>query len=297
MATYSAYGLTIDSELCFPELPAGTSLPDFIIRRATVELPPGMSNGDRRAWADDSTAYLFCRNRGAMRIQAGREIVIEITPGADERIVRNWVLGRGFGVAMFQRGFLVLHASVVRCGDSGVAFVGASGAGKSTLAMAFCREGDHVLEDDHAIIAEGMTPVVLPGSPQLRLRGDSMRSLESSNGPVACAWVSEEKLGWDVRRHFAPSPVPLRQIYVITDSDRYHITPLTAREAGTELAQHSFLSHLLVRAEHTMAHHERCKALASRTTVHRLERPRALSDLDRLVQTLRNSWEATPAFA
>jgi hypothetical protein len=297
MATYSAYGLTIASDLPFPELPARDSPPDLIVRRSAIELPEWMERSERRARAEEETAYLFCRRRGALRIHRGREVLVEPAAGADEPIVRNWVLGQGFGVAMFQRGFLVLHASVVNCDDAGIAFVGGSGAGKSTLAMAFCGRGDYLLEDDHAVVAEGATPMVLPGTPQIRLSENAPQSFGGAVGPVACARVSEEKLGWDFRHRFHAEPVPLRWVFVISDGDEYRTVPLTEIEAGAELARHSFLSSLLVRPESAVRHERRCRRLAGHVSVRRLERPRSLVDVPRLVGVVREAMEAVEVCA
>ena len=295
MATYAAYGLTIASDLAFPELPPRDSRPDLIVRRRAIELPAWMQGSERRAWAGDDTAYLFCRRRGALRIRRGNEVLVEPAAGADERIVRNWVLGQGFGVALFQRGFLVLHASVVNCGGAGIAFVGGSGAGKSTLAMAFCGRGDFLLEDDHAVVAEGAIPTVLPGTPQIRLDEDAPQAFGASSGPVACRRVSEEKLGWDFRHRFQADPVPLRRVYVIRDSDEYRTVALSTAEAGGELVRHSFLAPLLVRPEAAAGHERRCRILADRVSVQRLERPRSYADVPRLVRTIRESMEVVEA--
>lgn len=298
MPSYSAYGLTIESDLRFPELVAADPIvPDLVVRCSTVERPFQAPFSDRRAWAEDGTAYLFCRRRGALRISRGREVLVDASSSADECVVRNWVLGQGLGVAMFQRGFLVLHASVVKCGDTAIAFVGGSGAGKSTLAMAFCRSGDHILEDDHAVVAEGSIPTVMPGTPQVRLHEDTLRSLGISNAFVSCGRVSEEKLGWDARRHFGDTPVPLGQVFIISEGDEYRITPLSVKEGAAELVRHSFLSSLLVRAEHASGHEKRCAALASRIPVQRLCLPRSLDNLHQLVRLVRMPVEAAEACA
>jgi hypothetical protein len=246
-----------------------------------------MQQGERRACALNGTVWLFCRRRGALRIHKGREIVVEPAPGADERIVRNWVMGQGLGVTMFQRGFLVLHASVVRSGGQGIAFAGPSGAGKSTLAMAFSQSGDAVLADDHAVVTNDDIPMVLPAFPQVKLREDTVRNLEESEGPSGCTPVSEEKVGWNIRSHFVSEAVPLNRIYVLAEGEKFRSTPLSPAAAAAALAEQSFLSTLLVKPEAAADHRERCAKLAERVCVERLERPRFLEDLPGTVRQLR----------
>ena len=66
-------------------------------------------------------------------LRAGREILIDLAPSADDDEVRSYLLGVVFGALCHQRGITPLHASAIDVSDGCVAFVGASGAGKSTL--------------------------------------------------------------------------------------------------------------------------------------------------------------------
>jgi hypothetical protein len=284
---YFAYGITIESEIPLPELPVGFGKPELTVRRSGVKIPPEMPRADRKGWAGNGTVWLFCRRRGTLQIDRGREIVVDAAPGADERIVRNWVTGPGLGVAMFQRGLLVLHASVVESAGSGVAFLGASGAGKSTMAMAFCRSGDLMLADDHAVVAAEESPaLVLSGFPQIRLREDVLSCLERAEEPVGRAPVSEDKLGWNAWRRFAWRAAPLRRAYVLAEDAQVSITPLPLSEATVELVQHSFLSSLLIKPDLMSRHKERCAALAAKVPVSRLARPRELAGLPDLMRRL-----------
>jgi len=288
MGLYSAYEIVIESEIPLPELSRSQSAPDLVVRRSHVARTPPQSGEGRKSWAENGTVWLFCCRRGALRISAGREILVDPAPGADDRIVRNWVLGQGLGIAMFQRGFLVLHSSVVRSGDHAVAFLGASGAGKSTMALAFCREGDCLVADDHAVVAEDRAPVaVLSGFPQLKLREDALRHFEAREGPVRRLRVAEEKLGWTVRERFAPSSVPLHALYVLAEEDDLCITALNLADATSELMRHSFLASLLVKPESAARHRRRCMALALQVPVFRLARPRVLDGLPVLLHCVR----------
>lgn len=293
MGLYSAYEIVIESDIPLPELSPGRSGPDLVVRRSHVARVAPQSGDGRRSWAENGTVWLFCGRRGALRISGGREILVDPAPGADDRIVRNWVLGQGLGVAMFQRGLLVLHSSVVRSGSHAVAFAGASGAGKSTMALALCRDGDCLVADDHAVVAEDRAPVaVLSGFPQLKLREDALRHFELREGPVPRLHVAEEKLGWTVRKQFAPSSVPLQSIYVLAEDSDVCISRLNLADATSELVRNSFLCSLLVKPESAVRHRRRCMALALRVPVFRLARPRVLDGLPVLLHRVRDHVES-----
>jgi hypothetical protein len=286
MASYRAYGLTIQSDLLLPQLDESTSAPDLTVRCGLVDLPSAFPSVGRRVWSENGTVWLFCGKRGALRIRDGREIVVDPAPGVDVRIIHNWVIGQGLGVAMSQRGLFVLHAGVVKVGDAGVAFMGPSGSGKSTMVMALCHAGCAVLADDHAVIDDLEKPMVLSGFPQVKLREDSLRTFQRDGSTDGCAKVSEEKLGWHVRENFAPSSVPLRSIYLLAEGSVVRITKLEGEEAAAELARNSFLASLLIKPECAATHHQRSIRLAGRIPVRRLERPRSYTDLPDLVRVL-----------
>jgi hypothetical protein len=286
MASYSAYGLIIQSELALPQLDESSADPDLTVSCGRIDPPSALPTFGRRVYSQNGTIWLFCGKRGALRIRNGKEILVDPAPGADSRIIHNWVVGQGLGVAMAQRGLLVLHAGVVNLGHAGVAFMGPSGSGKSTMVMALCRAGYKILADDHAVIDDKNQPTVLSGYPQVKLREDSLRTLAAFSDTAGCTRVSEEKLGWDIRDNFAPCAVPLRSIYVLAEAPEVRITTLDPHEASVELARNFFLSSLSIQPDCVPAHLRRSARLAARVPVRRLERPRSYTDLPCLIRLL-----------
>ncbi|MGD0201488.1 MAG: hypothetical protein ABSD27_12120 [Bryobacteraceae bacterium] len=292
MSRYTAYGLLIESELPLPELRPDGQLADVSIRRGSIQLPAGGPAGDRQRWVRDGVVYLSCRRRGALRIAAGSEILVSPAPGADERIIRNWVLGQGLGIIMHQRGFLVLHASAVEFEKSAVVFVGGSGSGKSTLALAMCRQGHGVLSDDYAVISTAPDPPLVQGGfPQLKLRPDSLAGLGAASPQSTGHRVSEEKLGWNIQAQFAAGPLPLRAVYVLRSGDAAGIVEIPAGAAPAELARHSFLAASLSASEVSADWLGRCAELAAKVRVAMLQRPTQFDGLPDLVRLTKGDLE------
>jgi Serine kinase of the HPr protein, regulates carbohydrate metabolism len=291
MASYCAYGLIIQSNLDLPQLEESSATPDLTVRRGRVDAPFAFPRAGRKVWSENGTVWLFCGKRGALRIRDGKEILVDPAPGVDARIIHNWVIGQGLGVAMSQRGLFVLHAGVVKVGHAGVAFMGPSGSGKSTMVMALCHAGYAVLADDHAVIDDRHGATVFSGFPQVKLREDSLRTFRRHGDAVGCGKVSEEKLGWDIRENFAPCSVPLRSIYVLAEAPEVRITELSQEEAAAELGRNSFLSSLSIKPACAVTHLERSTRLAARVPLRRLERPRSYTDLPSLVRLLEEAHE------
>ena len=149
---FSAYDLSIDSELAMPELLPGrhTGVPDVHIRLGSVTvdgLPQGKQLGPF-LWVAAETLWLEIPHIARFLISQGNEIIIDPEPGIDEDSVRVFLLGPVIGALLFQRGYLVLHGNAIRIGDQCLVCVGHSGVGKSTLAAGFMQRGYDILADD-----------------------------------------------------------------------------------------------------------------------------------------------------
>lgn len=150
---YAAYGLSISSDLALPELLAGTEnsgAPDVLF--------------DLSAAPGENPAQSFCRlgreitqmgwpGVGIFHLEAGRRVRIWPAPGVPETTLRAFLLGPVLSTLLYQRGFLVLHASSVALRDArgdwgAIGFLGNSGEGKSTMAAAMHARGHRMMSDD-----------------------------------------------------------------------------------------------------------------------------------------------------
>ncbi|HEY1426254.1 MAG TPA: hypothetical protein VGF50_06235, partial [Caulobacteraceae bacterium] len=115
MRHYRIGGLLVESDLALQgAIPAPPGPPDATIRLADVPRtledapvrgPQWMASGDR--------FLLSVPNVARFLISGGREIAIELAPGAAAGDAQVFLLGTGFGMLQLQRGRMVLHASAV----------------------------------------------------------------------------------------------------------------------------------------------------------------------------------------
>jgi hypothetical protein len=105
-------------------------------------------------------------------IEGGGRITVERHPGADDDLVRLLLSGTPLGLALAQRGVLVLHASVVvDARGRAIALAGGPADGKSVLAAALVERGYRLLSDDLCclrVCGDGRA-LALPGAAQLVL--------------------------------------------------------------------------------------------------------------------------------
>jgi len=282
------YNLGLQSFLPLPLAARYHSAPDIVVRQGAVPRPPHQVLGDGSLFAATAEgAYVAWDGVGACLVRDGREVVVA-QEGGDPTLLPLLILGPAMTLLLQQRGYTVLHGSVVAFEAGAVAFLGDSGAGKSTLAAALDGRGRKVVADDLTVVEfAGEQPYALPGPPQLRLLPDSVRALgyDPASIPIIHASMSKHGLGVAARSHGAR--VPLRQIYLLSEQRERVSAPLGAREAFLELARYYYLHPVaLLQATGGEAQLLKCATLAERVPVRRLRRHPALAELGTLDQLI-----------
>ena len=289
MYTYTAYNQRIRSVFELSELPmidTTTVDADVEIRRSTVEPVPNTveGTGGRRIVATPDAVRLTYDPIGSFLVKDGNEILCDTVDEDVEkkesfrRLIENVMLG----LTLYQRGYLVLHASAVSVDGNAAVFIGPRGAGKSTTAAAFDREGYSVLEDDVvAIRFDDGVPTVMPGVPQLRLKSDAATALgvEETTTPSEDSWYDKHML----QIQDVPNPAPLRGCYLLADGEGCTLESVPGGEQILNLVTQTYARELLSDTDQSKEHFEQCSRLTEWTPVQRLRRPRLHNQLPSIV--------------
>jgi hypothetical protein len=291
LPTYTAFGLSIASELELTDLPAGPQATDMTVRYGGIQPRPDATAHDdqRRVAVDADAVTIFWDGFGAVRIAGGTEIVVDRVPGVDDGFYRQIVQNIALGVALHQRGMFTLHGSAIALPAGAVGFVGWKGAGKSTAASALFARGHNLVADDVMAIDTAQTPpLVMPGIPSMKLWPASVEAaLGEDAGDLPALFETTEKRIREVSDRFAPAPLPLRRIYVLAfGGDAPRIEPLSPRESLIELVSQSYALRFIGNRGADRAHLLHAQRLANQGLVARLSRPRDLDALDRMAETI-----------
>ena len=289
MTKVVAYGLTIQSEIPLPEAPATKAIPQVTVRLGKVEKPLGRPDAERSYAIDRDRFRVYWRGAGTFLISLGREVAIEPEPDAEEEVVRQYLLGPALGVLLHQRGFLVLHASVVSIGGAVVGFLGEKGGGKSTMAAALNARGHALVTDDVLPVLPCMdgAPMIQPGLPHFKLWPEAVEASFGENPTTLVRLSSKVEKRFRVAKVAAEQkPMPLQRLYVLDRGEMLESMPMTPSMALLALVRHSYLSHLMKSLDGTRENFLQCSRLVRYLPVHRLQRPRNLNALGKIVQLL-----------
>lgn len=281
----SAFGLHIATELPLPEFTPvyGTCVP--------VDAEVTFGSGDDwiaairhlpSSWKVDSKEALFWfRGVAGFRVIDGRKIIVSPEPGIDHSLLRMYVEGMMIATLLFQRGFFVLHSSVVRIGSFAIALLGHVGAGKSSTAAALHARGHAVVSDDNAAIElRAPQPEVTPAFPFLKVFPAIAESLGFAKDTLTQMHVSQPKSVHPVSDLFPDQPLPLDRIYVLTREPISGIERVSAPDAIIEIVCNSVPTRWKLPGG--AAHLKTCASLAARVPVYRIRTFDTLPELPQL---------------
>lgn len=243
--SYSAFGLSIRSELELPELVEGSAPFDVTIRFGTVPENLDEPTGRGVLYQVTPTQLLLKIPENAdYLVSRGEEIVIQRAPEVTDAQVRLYLLGGGFGALLHQRGMLPIHGSAIATPRGAVIFAGPSRRGKSTLAWAFHRRGYRILCDDVSTVGfdENGMPLVYPAYPQINLWADVLDRDGTPHADLQAVHPKVEKYGLPARESFDPAPIPLFAIYLLetTNTNELSVTPIKGMEKLRILAINTY---------------------------------------------------------
>lgn len=242
--SYHAFGLGIASALRLPELLSGDGRADVEIHRLASVGRRSLTCGSTPEEMIDAAEWrLTYDDVGVVTVREGRRIELAPLHGASPRTVRLTLLGPAMAVLLHQRGFLVLHASVVELAGRAIAFLGESGAGKSTLAAAFHARGHRLVADDVAAVQLDPHghPRVHAGFPQFKLWPDALAALGRDPTPLRRVEPGIDKRAHRIHDGFADRAVlSLTQVYVVDEGPTVDVKQLPMQEAFLELVRYAY---------------------------------------------------------
>lgn len=280
MYHYSTFGLRIRSDIELPELgePGKEENPDLTITLKPVpeKLPDALYQG-KSFQISPSQVLIRIEQVARYLVSDGREICAEPSPDAEIALVRLFLLGPVIGIALHQKGFLVLHGSSILLENQAIIFAGTSGSGKSTIAGALIRKGFPFLADDLCPLRMELSGnfFLLPSIPQLKLMEDALPDLEFfAESAVRLSSVTA-KYGVSFTEKIQAEPLPVKLIFILQPEPaekEIRIEHLAGIEKFHALKDNTYRFPLLHYMNLTESHFKQVTSLAKKVSVYRIIR-------------------------
>lgn len=291
---YRAFGLTIASEIAFPELLPGEGEPDVRVVYGAVpeHLDAPVKTGVLFEAAKDN--YLL-RVDGVARYLArhGREVLVNRAEGAQDSDVRALLLGSVVTALLHQRNVLVLHAGGVVGRTGAVLIAGHSGQGKSTLLAALAERGYPIVADDEAAITfdSAGQPFVHPAYPRLKLWADAVSRLGRDPADMPRVRAKAGKYAFSVEPGFTQHQVPVAHLCVLERGDDSfpRVEPVSDSDGFTTVRQQTRNPRVLQGLGQLAEHFVLAARFAAQVPISRVARPRdgdTVAEIATLIQAL-----------
>ncbi len=289
---YRAFGLTLLSEIEFPNLPVLENEANAQVWIGPGTLPenlPGAKVSKRYFQASQGKLLVRVKDLGRFLIEDGQRITFETGDGFKATNLRLALINLGLSVILHQRGVLTLHASAVATPNGAVLFCGERRAGKSTLAAGLRQRGWPLVCDDKAALYldENQRVTVIPSFPELRLWKDAMQQLQIS-AEHAEKTPDSDKFNLGLTNGFQREALPLRAIYHLKPANTEQITirAINGMEKFQVVKQNTYTNQFLKGLGLLPEHFSLASAVAAQIPVYRVSRPNQSNQLEALIDQI-----------
>ncbi len=160
----------------------------------------------------------------------------------DSQVLSLFALSEALGIALFQKGYFLLHGSAIHLNGKSVLFLGEPGAGKSTTCAALALEGFPVMSDDLVCVEvkSALDIYVLPAFPQIKIWESSVNGLNIDKIHLNRTLEGVNKYSLESSITFETNNIPLGKTCFLSENtlEIMEYYELTEKEFAIELIKY-----------------------------------------------------------
>ncbi|MGV3466511.1 MAG: aldolase [Heyndrickxia sp.] len=294
---YSAFGLTLQSEISFPELNQVYDIKlkeDIVIEKKNLNQLWNQLYDNKSKFITMETSVMFqVTDTAIFLVEKGKKIVVSPIGVLGDDKIRLFILGTCMSIVLMQRRILPLHGSAIEIDGKAYAFIGKRGAGKSTLASTFVNEGFKLISDDIVpiLINSNKIPTVIPSYPQQKLWEESLFRLGLENHLYRPLFDRETKYAVPVQTSFVSEKLPLAGIFELIpyEEDNISFKSINSLEQFYTIYLHTFRNFLIPRLGLMEWHFETSSILLKNVKLIRVSRPNSWFSAKSLLELILNT--------
>jgi hypothetical protein len=303
MFFYWAYGLTIQSEIYFPELfPAVTSLDtDVQIKIGAidsfVQFSPNFPTNE--LVIDQNYFFLNVTGIGKYYAVSGNLIIVEPFATADLASLRLYCLSNVFAAILFQRHVFPLHAAALKIDNKLVLICGDSGAGKSSLQASLLSRGVKIFSDDVCVpyLTSSGEVFMHPSYPLMKFWRDTLSYFPFLGEPDLQLRPNYEKYGFFFHDEFQEKALSPWLVLFLEKSSlisELHLREIKGVELFQKLNSNVYRGEFLGKLDLRMSHFDLFSKLANQLQGYVIERPDSINTInelsDKVEEIIRNKF-------
>ena len=290
--TYTAFGLTINSEFEIPELIETTGTPIVTIKLGNV--PEKLEQITKKGVKYQATKDQFLLEVDRIAkfyVQDGRQITVDLLKEKADREVRLFLLGSAFGALFIQRGLLPIHGSAIKFGDSVSVFSGLSGVGKSSLAATFVKKGFQFLADDISVVNDELN--VMPGFPNMKIWDDVLKKLHLKTDSLSEVRPDIKKYDLRSDQQFCNEALKLTKVFILNtkNSHGFEYEELSGLAKFNAIKNNTYRYRFVGGLEKQPDHFRILNKLLPNIKVYRISRPQSPILLNELADYLMETFQ------
>lgn len=294
MYHYLLYGLTICSDLYFPQLISCNQPSHIDVIISQSQIPDDIKEKAQKQYFEIGESCSWFINQTLLAvITNGSTINYEIRSSRSSFDIQTYLLGFGFSLLFQQRNLLAIHCSALSLHNQSILISGESGAGKSTLTTSLLEQGYQLQGDDLVMAApkkSGQT-IVYPGFPYQKLCRDAV--IKKSLPFDDLIYIDEDKDKFLVpcKEVFNDTPTPLKAIYllVLTNETQVTMKEITGVNKLFAMQKCLFLRKLYQLTSFPPAVIKNCIEIANQVPVYVIQRPVVGDTVEEIRRWIRNN--------
>lgn len=300
---YWAYGLTVKSEIAFPELYPVSTLQDVDLEIELAKMPDTLiaeiSSRDRARFYTANEYSLVIPDVATYYAGFGKKIIIEKDHVGDWDSVRLFCLSNAFAAILYQRKSIPIHCSAFMHHEQLILIFGDSGAGKSTTLGAMLQRGYKVFSDDVCVphVEDDSGEVSLYSSyPMMKYWRSTIDQLGIDSNKLSRQIRPDmDKYGLYFHEEFiieSRRPVLSFLLHVSQETDDVSIKPITGMELFKKLENNAYRGEQLGYADLKKEHFTLFTRLANQCSTFLIERPNQVDSIAKIVDAIEEKIKA-----
>lgn len=295
---YDLFDFILESDLELPEVPeynkSNSPKSDIVYLRLSKTLNalenPDISEGGGMLQVSKGQFLYKIHNTVTYYIERGQTICIDIIDKSRIAEIRSYFFSTVMAGLLYQRGFILLHASAVQKDGHVSAFVGKSGYGKSTLATFMLSKGFRLVTDDILALKYSVSNeiMVCASYPFTKLWDQSLKVSDSkSDMQIEPLKNFKEEKKYIVKmkssKLFTSGYFTLSElVFLSIDSDKnsYSIQRLTPKVSIEYLLKASFRFRLALGLQSQESHFKFICSLIKHIKIYETKRPSISENID-----------------